>query len=250
MTSQISNAPGIGFTQAGGFQGVTVRNPAAWYGLAGGAVSSATSTSVPNSVAELEWHADCAASQSEQRGHESELGRRCRTVNSSNYFATGPATYTFNPIKTATPTTSANNHPNLILNGYVGGVMLTAWRRRARHELHEAICRHQSHRNPRRRRHLICPAIQARCSPIFKVTASGVSHAPTGGMTIRFLCIRRFGGPASRAGLNTARGAYVDPSNFAARAAAIFNDGANTPLSRRATACRCRRLEATPISRW
>ena len=34
--------------------------------------------------------------------------------------------YTFNPDKTGTPTTSANNHPSLFLNGYVGGVMLTA----------------------------------------------------------------------------------------------------------------------------
>ena len=32
MTSAISNAPNIGFTQAGGFTGVTMRNPAGWYG--------------------------------------------------------------------------------------------------------------------------------------------------------------------------------------------------------------------------
>jgi hypothetical protein len=45
MTSQISNAPNIGFTQAGGFHAVAMHNPAAWHGLAGGAVSSATQTS-------------------------------------------------------------------------------------------------------------------------------------------------------------------------------------------------------------
>ena len=50
MTSAISNAPNIGFTQAGGFTGVTMRNQAGWYGLAGGAVSSATPTSAPNTV--------------------------------------------------------------------------------------------------------------------------------------------------------------------------------------------------------
>jgi hypothetical protein len=37
----------------------------------------------------------------------------------------------------------------------------------------------------------------------------------------------------SRAGLNGARGAYINPSNFAARAAAIYQNGANIPLSTR-----------------
>ncbi len=34
MTSEISNAPNIGFTQAGGFNAVAMHNPAGWYGLA------------------------------------------------------------------------------------------------------------------------------------------------------------------------------------------------------------------------
>ena len=34
-------------------------------------------------------------------------------------------------------------------------------------------------------------------------------------------------------GLNSARGTYVNPSNFGARDAAVFNNGANTPVSRR-----------------
>ena len=38
MTSAISNAPNVGFTQAGGFTGVTMRNHDGWYGLAGGSV--------------------------------------------------------------------------------------------------------------------------------------------------------------------------------------------------------------------
>jgi hypothetical protein len=33
------------------------------------------------------------------------------------------------------------------------------------------------------------------------------------------------------AGLNTSRSAYVDPSNFAARAAAVYNNGTNTPIA-------------------
>ena len=43
-----------------------------------------------------------------------------------NFLNTGPANYNFNPISTGTPTISANNHPNLALQGYVGGMMVTA----------------------------------------------------------------------------------------------------------------------------
>ena len=50
MTSAISNAPNIGFTQAGGFTGSTMNNSAGWYGLANGALSSATPTTTPNTV--------------------------------------------------------------------------------------------------------------------------------------------------------------------------------------------------------
>ena len=34
-------------------------------------------------------------------------------------------------------------------------------------------------------------------------------------------------------GLNGARGAYVNPSNFAARDAAVYDNGANIPVSLR-----------------
>ena len=43
-----------------------------------------------------------------------------------NYLQTGPANYKFNPVTAQTPTALANNHPTLTLNGYVGGVMVTA----------------------------------------------------------------------------------------------------------------------------
>jgi hypothetical protein len=95
MTSQIPNAPNIGFTQAGGFHAVAMHNPAAWHGLTGGAVSSATQTSPPNTVP---------------------------TVN-----GTPVASFTLtNPIKTGPWTTMANNHLTRFLNGYVGRVMVVA----------------------------------------------------------------------------------------------------------------------------
>jgi hypothetical protein len=92
LTSQIPNAPNIGFTQTGGFHAVTMHNTA-WHGLAGGAVSSAAPTSPPNTVP---------------------------TVN-----GTPVARFTLNnPIKAGPPTTMANSHPTLFLNGYVGRVMV------------------------------------------------------------------------------------------------------------------------------
>ena len=78
----------------------------------------------------------------------------------------------------------------------------------------------------------------------------GSVNAPTNGMTSSSYL---FGGldvdNVSVSGLNTARGTYVNPSNFAARAAAIFNNGANTPISTRDDIS-CRSRAATPISRW
>ena len=124
MTSAISNAPNIGFTQAGGFTGVTMRNAAGWYGLASGAVSSATPTSAPNSVP-TQNGVPIAASALNNTKTNLHTGTVANSQ-SYNYVQSGPANYTFNPITTGTPTTSANNHPTLTLNGYVGGVMVTA----------------------------------------------------------------------------------------------------------------------------
>ena len=54
----------------------------------------------------------------------------------------------------------------------------------------------------------------------------------------------------SRTGLNGARGTYVNPSNFAARDAAVFANGANIPVSLRTTASPRCRPAASPTSRW
>jgi hypothetical protein len=95
MTSQISTAPKIGFTQAGVFHAGMMHNPAAWHGRTGGAVSSATPTSAPNAVP---------------------------AVN-----GTPVASFTLiNPIKAGPRTTMANNHPTPFLNGYVGRVTVVA----------------------------------------------------------------------------------------------------------------------------
>ena len=49
-----------------------------------------------------------------------------RTASRAIIFIPTSSHYNFNPISTGTPTISANNHPNLTLQGYVGGMMVTA----------------------------------------------------------------------------------------------------------------------------
>ncbi len=74
----------------------------------------------------------------------------------------------------------------------------------------------------------ICPAIQARWCAIFNVT-SGLTPPPGALTTASY----QFGNYNIPGATNTARGAYVNPTNFAARAATIFDNGANIPLSTR-----------------
>ena len=124
MTSAIGNAPNIGFTQAGGFTGVTMRNHDGWYGLAGGAVSSATPNSAPNTVPTI--NGVPIASFVLNNTNTNLLTGAVSNSQSSNFVKPPNPNYTFNPITTGTPTTLANNHPTLTLNGYVGGVMVTA----------------------------------------------------------------------------------------------------------------------------
>jgi hypothetical protein len=149
---------------------------------------------------------------------------------SSNFVSSGLANYTFNPINTGTPTTSANNHPSLFLNGYVGGVMVTAT---STNYTKPYIVTNVS--GSPGDVGIYLPGDSSEMLAFFNVGSNvGSSTAPKGGLTTSSYI---FGGldvaGVSVSGLNTARGAYVSPSNFAARAAAIFNDGANTPLSTR-----------------
>ena len=221
MTSEISNAPNIGFTQGGGFDAVAVHNPASWYGLGYGAIASATPTSAPNTVPNSNGVPTASYTINNANANLSS-----GVVSNNNSFNYNSGTYTFNPIKTATPTSLTSNHPGLFLNGYVGGVMLTATS--------------ASYTKPYIVTNLTgqpgdvgiyLPGDSSEMLAFFNV---GSVNAPTNGMTSSSYL---FGGldvdNVSVSGLNTARGTYVSPSNFAARAAAIFNNGANTPISTR-----------------
>ncbi len=228
MTSAISNAPNIGFTQAGGFTGVTMRNGAGWYGLATGAVSSATPNSAPNSVTTRNG-VPIAGFALNNTTTNLNTGTVANTQ-SYNYVQSGPANYKFNPVTAGTPTTLANNHPTLSLNGYVGGVMVTA--------TGGASPPFTNYTKPYVITNLtgkpgdvgiFLPGDSSEMLAIFNV---GSVAAPANGMTSSSYVFGSLNGNGLT-GLNSARGTYVNPTNFGARDAAVFNNGANTPVSLR-----------------
>jgi hypothetical protein len=151
---------------------------------------------------------------------------------SSNFVKPGGTTnYTFNPVTAGTPTFSASNHPNLNLNGYVGGVMLTATGGTSGAPMN--FTKPYVITNPMGAPGAVSIFLPGDSSEMLAVFNVQSLAPPTGAMTKSQYV---FGSVAadSRATLNGARGAYVDPSNFAARAAAIFDGGANVPISSRA----------------
>jgi hypothetical protein len=216
MTSQISNAPNTGFTQAGGFTGVTVRNPEGWYGLAGGSVSSATPTSSPNTVSTMNG-TPIAGFTLNNTNTSSNFVRAASSNSSSNY--------TFNPITTATPTFSAGAHPDLTLNGglngYVGGVMVTATggTPTAPTKFTNPYVITNVTGQPGNVT-ILLPGNSSEMLAVFNV-GSGVG-APSGAMTSSSYVFGSVGAD-THPGLNGARGAYINPSNFAAQAAESVN---------------------------
>ena len=224
MTSAISNAPNIGFTQAGGFTAATMRNSAGWYGLASGAVSSARPGSAPNSVQTI--NGIPIASFTLNNTTTNLLTGSVSNSQSYNYVQ-GPANYTFNPITTGTPTTLANNHPNLKLNGYVGGVMVTASGGASPPFLNYTtpyVITNFS--NQPGDVSILLPGNSSEMVASFHVASV---NPPSGAMSSSSYSF----GSLNSSTLNGARGAYVSPSNFAARASAVFDNGANLPVSTR-----------------
>jgi hypothetical protein len=228
MTSAISSAPNIGFTQAGGFMGVTMRNRAGWYGLATGAVSSATPNSAPNTVP-TQNGVPIASFALNNTTTNLNTGTVSNTQ-SYNFVQSGPANYKFNPLTTATPSTMANNHPTLTLNGYVGGLMVTATGGSvppfANYTKPYVITNIMN--NPG----LVSILLPGASSEMLAIFNVGSVNAPQNGMSNSTYVFGSLNGNGLT-GLNSARGTYINPSNFAARDAAIFDNGANIPVSLR-----------------
>jgi len=231
MTSQINSSPNIGYNQAGGFDAVTMRNPARWYGLAYGAASSATPTSAPNTVPNVNG----TPNGSYTIFNTLVNGNTGAVSNSLSYNFVYPsgANYNFNPISTGTPTLSANNHPNLTLQGYVGGMMVTAsggsappFTSYTRPYIVTNVSGTPGDVS------IYLPGNSSQMGAVFNVASL---NAPDGGLSTSSYLFGSYNplDLSNTAGRNTARGAYVNPSNFAGREAAIFNNGADTPLSTR-----------------
>jgi hypothetical protein len=149
---------------------------------------------------------------------------------SSNFVKpAGTTSYTFNPITTGTPTTLANNHPTLTLNGYVGGVMVTASGgvRGAPANFTKPYVITNLTGQPGDVG-IFLPGNSSEMLAFFNVGAAPNS----GGMTSSSYFFGSLNANNLN-GLNGARGAYVNPSNFAARDAAVFDNGANLPVSLR-----------------
>jgi hypothetical protein len=225
MTSEIKNSPNIGYTQGGGFTAVTMRNGSAgseWYGLGYGAVSSATPTSAPNTVPNVNGTPNASYTL-----NNATTNLDSGTVTNSQSDNFGSPAYSFNPITTGTPTLTASNHPNLTLNGYVGGVMATA---SASGYTTPYIVTNVS--GSPGDVSIYLPGNSSEMGAVFNVASV---NPPTNGLTTATYAFGSYNpaDPNNTAGLNTARGAYVNPSNFAGRAASVYDNGANVPVSTR-----------------
>jgi hypothetical protein len=226
MTSQISNAPTAGFTQSGGFTGVTVRNsaPTPWFGLASGSVSSATPTSSANTVSTMNGTPIAGFALNNTNTNLS-TGAVSNSQSSNFVQPGGTTSYTFNPVTTGTPTFSAGAHPDLHLNGYVGGVMVTATGGTPTAPYVVTNVTGQPGN--------VSIQLPGSSSEVFAVFNVGPGPgAPTGAMTSSSYV---FGSTnADRNPLfNGARSAYVNPSNFAAQDAVVTLNGVSGPASSR-----------------
>ena len=230
MTSQISNAPNAGFTQAGGFTGVTVRNPAGWFGLASGSVSSATAaTSSPNTVSTVNG-TPIAGFTLNNANTNLNTGAVTNSL-SSNFVKPGGTTkYTFDPVTAGTPTYSASNHPNLALSGYVGGVMLTAngGTPGAPANFTKPYVVTNLTGTPGDVG-IFLPGDSSEMLAVFNVKSVA---APTGGMTNSQLCLRKPGRGQSRRAERSAR-RLCQSVEFRSAGGRDLDNGANIPLSAR-----------------
>ena len=232
MTSEISKAPTIGMTQAGGVSVVTYQPELNSVGYhTSFEIGSATPTSPPNSVP--------ANSFGEPNGsytiNNTSINLTSGSVSNATATDFPSGTYTFNPITTGTPTPTTVNHPALNLQGYVGGLMQSAYINPINstnfatystpYIVTNATC------NPGDVS-ITLPATSSQMGATLNIASL---NAPASGLASASYQFGSYSAsdPNNTAGRNTARGAYVDPADFAGRAAVIFNDGANTPISTR-----------------
>ncbi len=230
MTSEITNAPKHRLHPSRRVPGVTVRNPDGWYGLADGAVSSATPTSPPNTV------------QTVNGTPVAGFAMNNTNTNLNTGAVSNSQSSNFVYLRLGELHVQSDKHGNADDFGKQPPELVPEW-----------LCRRGDGDGDQRRATnytkpyvvtnvsgspgdvgIYLPGDSSEMLAFFNVGRTSAQYGAKRRVDDVLLYLRRFGRRGRlRLGLNTARGAYVSPSNFAARAAAIFNDGANTPLSTR-----------------
>ena len=182
--------------------------------------ASATPTSAPNSVPNSNGVPTASYTINKANANLSS-----GVISNNKSFNYNSGTYTFNPINTATPTSLVNNHPGLFLNGYVGGVMVTATSATYTKPYIVTNVTGQPGNVG-----IYLPGDSSEMLGLLQCRQRQCAHERD---DVLLLSVRRLG-RRQRIGLRAEHGAGTmsNPSNFAARAAAVFN-GANTPISTR-----------------
>ena len=232
MTSEIDQAPNIGFTQGGGVSVATYQPSVNNVGYHTSiSVASATPTSSANSVPTNGFGEPNGAYT--LYNVNANLSSGVLTNATSTDFPSG--SYTFNPIATAAPTTTTPNHPALALQGYVGGLAQSAYVNPINSTNNATYSAPYIVTNATGNPGDISITLPGNSSQMGATFNIASVNAPSSGLASASY---QFGSydlsdPDNAAGRNTARGAYVDPADFAGRGRAIFNNGANTPTSSR-----------------
>jgi hypothetical protein len=232
MTSVIDSAPNIGFTQAGGFNALNSQAANYTWNYAHGEVGSASSSSSRNSVPTNSFGNPTAGYSLYNNGINLNAG----TVNSAGdqSYDSVVGAYTFGAVSTGTPTTLAINHPNLALQGYVGGLVQSGYFNPANSTNGQFTAPYiitNATGNPGDVS-IYLPGTSSQMGAVFNVAS--VNSSPNGYNTASY----QFGSyspsdPTNAQGRNDARGAYVDPTDFAGRATTVFDNGANVPTTTR-----------------
>jgi hypothetical protein len=225
MASQTSNAPNIGFAEAGQFVASARTGAGQVQAGATGAIGSATANSPPNSVPTDGTGLPNGAYTLNNTAINLDSGQ---IFNNASYNSGQNTGYTFNPVTTGAPSALPISHPDVTGQGYVGGLMQTAF-------VPTSFANNGTISAP----YIITnatgepgdvsvylPGNSSQVGATFNVQST---NAPTNGlMTAQY----NFGSYSpTTAGLNTANGAYVDTTKFAGIQAQIFNNGANIPTT-------------------
>jgi hypothetical protein len=223
MTSTVLNDPAYGFTQAGGFNGTARLASNRTAVRADGAVSS-----LPSSIQ--------TDSNGLPTGSYGITQNRFDTLPTGHYTnqtaftnAAGGSNYSYNQTysRTATPAGLGSDHPDVQMQAMVGGVMQTVTFNPANAASGTASAPFVINGLGQ----IYLQGNSSRMGGTFAV--ANVSGSTTGEMTG---AVFNFGAashsdPNNTQGLNTARTAYIDRTNFGARGEAIYDNGVDRETS-------------------